>query len=272
MTFDPDRAAAAALNLGGFTNVDAGDAAAFIRYLEAGCVLREAGKADSYTFQGVTAGMSVLDVGCGTGEDVRDLSALVGPTGSVVGVDNSHAMVADAQRRGVPMNAAFLAASAYALPFADASFDACRAERVLQHLERPAEALSEMCRILQPRGSVFVIDHDWETLVITGGDAQIARRVVGAFVESLANGAIGSSLESALRTAGFRETAAVSRITTLPFALACTFVLHPAIGCATARGVITPAQGEAWIASLEEAERGGTFAYAVRAFAVLGWK
>jgi SAM-dependent methyltransferase len=259
------------INLGGFTNVDAGDAAAYIRYLEAGRELREAGKSDSYAFQGLSPGMSVLDVGCGTGEDVRALSALVGSSGSVVGVDASHAMVADAVRRGVPANAAFRAASAYALPFADASFDACRAERVLQHLERPMDALNEMRRILRPGGSAFLIDHDWGTLVITGGDTQIAARVVAAFAESFANGAIGASLESALREAGFRKTSAVTSLTTLPFDLACTFVLHPAIGSATARGVITPAQGEAWIASLEEAERRGTFAYEVRAFAVLGW-
>jgi SAM-dependent methyltransferase len=48
---------------------------------------------------GVGPGMTVLDVGCGTG-DVSFLAArLVGPTGTVVGVDRSAEAVAVAERR-----------------------------------------------------------------------------------------------------------------------------------------------------------------------------
>jgi precorrin-6B methylase 2 len=43
----------------------------------------------------------VLDVGCGTGDDVRALAALVGASGRVVGLDRSTNMIAAARRAGV---------------------------------------------------------------------------------------------------------------------------------------------------------------------------
>jgi SAM-dependent methyltransferase len=66
---------------------------------------------------------------------------------------------------------------AEALAFDDATFDAVRAERVLQHLKDPATAVAEMARVVRPGGRVFVLDpvHDaavvateypdvWETI------------------------------------------------------------------------------------------------------------
>ena len=44
-------------------------------------------------------GQIVLDVGCGTGLNFAHLQAQVGPTGRIVGVDNSAQMLAQARRR-----------------------------------------------------------------------------------------------------------------------------------------------------------------------------
>jgi ubiquinone/menaquinone biosynthesis C-methylase UbiE len=44
-------------------------------------------------------GLSVLDVGCGTGADVIDIAQRVGSSGSVIRVDISEAMITEAQRR-----------------------------------------------------------------------------------------------------------------------------------------------------------------------------
>jgi len=42
----------------------------------------------------VRPGDRVLDVGCGLGDDVRALAALVGPSGRAVGIDASEATIA----------------------------------------------------------------------------------------------------------------------------------------------------------------------------------
>src|SRR5436190_472325 len=44
-------------------------------------------------------GATVLDVGCGTGDDAREIAGLVGTTGRVVGIDPSETMVAESKRR-----------------------------------------------------------------------------------------------------------------------------------------------------------------------------
>lgn len=41
----------------------------------------------------ISVGDRVLDVGCGTGDDVRMLASLVGPTGRVIGIDASKSMI-----------------------------------------------------------------------------------------------------------------------------------------------------------------------------------
>ncbi len=48
-----------------------------------------------------------------------------------------------------------LVATAYRLPFADATIAGVHCEAVLEHLERPDDAVSEMWRVLRPGGVVF---------------------------------------------------------------------------------------------------------------------
>jgi SAM-dependent methyltransferase len=99
----------------------------------------------------------VLDVGCGSG---LELSA-IGPD-AAVGVDASRVMCAAARRRGAVVNA-----EASRLPFADGSFGATRADRVLQHVEDPEGCLAEMVRVCRRGGRVVAADPDQETLSIT---------------------------------------------------------------------------------------------------------
>jgi ubiquinone/menaquinone biosynthesis C-methylase UbiE len=53
-------------------------------------------KRTSYDLMRLRAGMMVLDIGCGPGIDVRNLSGLVGDGGHVIGIDSDDTMIADA--------------------------------------------------------------------------------------------------------------------------------------------------------------------------------
>lgn len=48
---------------------------------------------------GITAGMRVLDLGCGRGDVALLAAALVGPRGAVVGVDRDAAAIGEARER-----------------------------------------------------------------------------------------------------------------------------------------------------------------------------
>jgi ubiquinone/menaquinone biosynthesis C-methylase UbiE len=71
------------------------------------------------------AGSHVLEIGCGTGDDAREIAALVGPVGRVVGIDPSELMVSVARRRApeAVTHLAFRIGDARKLDFPDGSFD-----------------------------------------------------------------------------------------------------------------------------------------------------
>jgi ubiquinone/menaquinone biosynthesis C-methylase UbiE len=55
-------------------------------------------KARSIELLGLARGLSVLDVGCGTGPELHELAEIVGPGGRVVGLDRSAALLEVARR------------------------------------------------------------------------------------------------------------------------------------------------------------------------------
>lgn len=148
-------------------------------------------------------GASVLDVGCGNGPELEALAEIVGRAGRVMGLERSGALIAQARERGRdrPQGVELVQADAGALPFGDGEFDACRADRTLQHLDDPAGALTEMVRVTRPGGRVVVSESRWGLvapsleqsltdcvlgLVATGGEQAdwIGRRLVGMFEQA----------------------------------------------------------------------------------------
>lgn len=57
-------------------------------------------------------------------------------------------------------NVEFRRADIFALPFDEASFDHIFVCFVLEHVARPAEALTALCRLLKPEGTITVIEGD----------------------------------------------------------------------------------------------------------------
>jgi ubiquinone/menaquinone biosynthesis C-methylase UbiE len=94
----------------------------------------------------LTAGESLLDVGCGPGQVVIELSSAVAPTGSALGVDVSDAMVSEGRRRAALAGAAveFRVADALSLPVPTGTIDACRSERMLQRVPDIEGAAGEL--------------------------------------------------------------------------------------------------------------------------------
>lgn len=89
-------------DLARFGDVDTtGDPEFFIRYVDQVSALPSVRDRKQQILERleVSEGHRVLDVGCGTGDDVRAIARLVRGSGWVVGVDNSRAMVAEATRR-----------------------------------------------------------------------------------------------------------------------------------------------------------------------------
>jgi SAM-dependent methyltransferase len=102
-------------------------------------------------FAGLQPGGRVLDVGCGPGALTAVLVQRQGAA-AVAAVDPSEAFVAAARTRhpGVDVRQA----SAEALPYQDATFDAAIAQLVVHFMTDPIAGLREMARVTRAGGSV----------------------------------------------------------------------------------------------------------------------
>ena len=127
---------------------------------------RLADKVDAHTWvrrhlaRHVTAGMRVLDVGCGPATITAEVAQLV-PDGAAVGLDASAARIAVARRTlGRCPNASAVRGDALDLPFNDASFDLVYCRFLLEYLPEETARGRRTRPRLPPGSTVLLQDLD----------------------------------------------------------------------------------------------------------------
>ncbi|MGT2466339.1 class I SAM-dependent methyltransferase [Mesorhizobium atlanticum] len=107
----------------------------------------------------VGPGDKVIDAGCGFGDTTLELARIVGPSGSVTGLDCCRAFLAharnDAERAGV-RNAVFVEADVETYPF-EPVHDLCFSRFGTQFFEDPIAGLCNMRAALRPGGVMTMI-------------------------------------------------------------------------------------------------------------------
>jgi ubiquinone/menaquinone biosynthesis C-methylase UbiE len=184
----------------------------FLDYASADDVLALA-KRRTFELLDVRPGGQYLDIGCGIGDDVRALAQAVGPTGSVVGVDGSAAMIAESWKRteGLNLPVKYIQGDAIRLDFADASFDGCMAQQVLLYLTTPRQALAEMVRVARSGARITVFDWDAESITTNifpnRSDRALRRKFLDFVADSFPSGTIGRQLPGLFRELGLIDIA-----------------------------------------------------------------
>ncbi len=134
------------------------------------------------------------------------LAQIVGASGRVVGLDNSETILAVAKERTPDsLSCEFLLGDVHHLPFADATFDGCRAERVLIHSDDPSRALTEMARVVRPEGLVVVTEPDLDALVFHANNSDAVRRLTHWHSDGVRQGTIGRRLPELFSRAGLQD-------------------------------------------------------------------
>jgi ubiquinone/menaquinone biosynthesis C-methylase UbiE len=263
----------------GFAGVDRTDNPDYyVGYLDAATSLdfMQRFKRQSYEAMGARPGMRLLDVGCGTGDDVRAMVAIVGPDGSVVGVDNSKKMVGEARKRaeGLDLPVKFQVGNAAHLDFEDNSFDACRAERILIHVDDPRAVLAEMVRVTKPGGYIVTSDADWDMVILDAPNQELTRKVLDLVSDGTRNNWIARQVPGIMKQMGLQEVSTVAgNLFMHELALFNSLVhLLETIQQAVEGGLLDAGQIGAWLAALEERDRAGLFFGAMTGFISRGRK
>jgi ubiquinone/menaquinone biosynthesis C-methylase UbiE len=128
-------------------------------------------------------GISVLDVGSGSGAITKGIADQVGPEGKARGIDTSENLIALAREnfRKVP-NLDFLVAdiNSYA---PEEKYDLITSARVLQWLDNPQQVLDKMYQLLKPGGYLSILDYNHERIQWTPEPPVEMQRFYQAFLQ-----------------------------------------------------------------------------------------
>ena len=136
-----------------------------------------AGLGNPFALGRLAPGETVVEVGSGAGMDAIIAARQVGPTGRVIGVDMTAAMLekarANARLVGVD-NAEFREGFAESLPIPDATADVIISNGVINLCPDKMAAYREVFRVLKPGGRVQIVDVAVKTAVPQDGRDDIA--------------------------------------------------------------------------------------------------
>ncbi len=225
---------------------------------------------------GLRPGMSVLEIGCGTGNLTRFLGETVGPTGRVVAVDASEQQVEIAHCRcaehGV-QNVTFACARVEDLDVPARTFDLACCRLLLMHLRTPDETVARLAGFLAP-GGVLACEEPTSSSLLTVPRLDVFHRVNDAFLRLGAAAGldldVGDRLFGILARAGLAPVVARFVQPMLSVGVAKALVLgglREGLAAACRTGVVTEDAARAIVAELEQLPEDPTAFYAVPRFA-----
>jgi SAM-dependent methyltransferase len=146
-------------------------------------------------------GLTVLDLGSGAGFDAFLAARAVGPSGRVIGVDMTPAMVSRARgnaAKGDYSNVEFRLGEIESLPVADGSVEVILSNCVINLSPDKPRVFREVFRVLRPGGRLAIAD-----IVAFQPLPDALRRDAALYASCAAGAAEVRELERALREAGF---------------------------------------------------------------------
>lgn len=159
-------------------------------------------------------GSRVLEAGCGTGAQTFILTRNC-PQTQFVSIDISQDSIDQAKKWVKAENVIFRQADIFDLPFESESFDHIFVCFILEHLQKPIDALVNLGKILKKGGSITVIEGDHGSFYCYP-ESREALLTVKCLIDVQAslkgNSLIGRQLYPLLNAAGFKEAAVSPRV------------------------------------------------------------
>lgn len=154
-------------------------------------------------------GMTVLDVGCGTGSISKDIANQIGENGKVIGVDNTEKFIKSGQESyHSVINLELIAVDLFEYN-PEIKFDLIVSARTLQWLSDPKQALIKMKSLLKPNGQISILDYDHTSLIWNPSPPESMQEFYKTFLkwrqDAGMNNKIAEDLPELLKEVGFHS-------------------------------------------------------------------
>ncbi|ANV90851.1 methyltransferase [Picosynechococcus sp. PCC 8807] len=151
----------------------------------------------------------ILDIGCGVGA-VLGIIGEKFPTLTFAGIDHQPRQIAYATEylRRLGFKTDLQVGDAYALPWAENTFDFALTVWLLEHVPDPAGIIAEALRVLRPGGKICLTETDYQSLLIYPSHPDFdyfQQALCELFQVADGNPYVGRSLGGYLEQAGFTE-------------------------------------------------------------------
>ncbi len=168
------------------------------------------------------------------------------------------------------------------LPLSDGSVDVVVSHNTLECLLNPGALLMEIARVLHPDGRAVLGHTDFETIVVTIADRDLARRVLLTYAQlpalyrymATADAQMGRRLPGLVRRSRLQLDSIEAHTTVVPSLSGAAAVRLEEVtrtvrrSAAAGRGHVTEAELDRWTAELHAAQDAGDFLFAETAFLV----
>lgn len=154
-------------------------------------------------------GMKVLDVGCGTGAITKDIARIIGPAGSILGIDNTEKFILSGRENyAYATNMELITADVFQFE-PEEKFDLIVSARTMQWLSDVPKALLKMKAMLKPGGILSILDYNHKKVEWTPEPPESMKKFYEAFLKwrenAGMNNEIGDHLAGFFKSAGFKN-------------------------------------------------------------------
>lgn len=224
---------------------------------------------------------AIVDLGCGSGEDLRALAARFRhPNTRLTGIDTSaKALETAAERTAADRRISLIQTRLDGrIPIGDSSLDVVYSKDLVECLPDRTGFAQEVARVLRPGGLAVIAHWDWDSQHFDGQDKALVRRIVHAFADwqqdwmECSDGWMGRRLWGTFNATGLFEGSAYAHVLTN------TTYESPFFGYARAqdcralvkRGLVSAEDYARFISEQEVLGREGRFFYSVTGYAFVG--
>jgi SAM-dependent methyltransferase len=175
----------------------------WMAWLPRGAAVSMAGTGNPFALGHIWPGERVVDCGSGAGADALIAAHLVGPAGTVIGVDMTPEMLATARSNAAEAglaNVEFREGLLESLPVDTGWADVVISNGVLNLVPDKAAALAEMHRVLRPGGRLQAAD-----IVLERSVSSTSKQDVSLWTGCIAGGLLADELVALVSGAGFLD-------------------------------------------------------------------